>query len=87
MELRIITTAEAEARIGLVVPRHKRTAVERNKVKRRLREVLRLIRQATPLHGDAVVVAGPRAYSASFDDLREELSSIWQRAASQAVRA
>jgi ribonuclease P protein component len=57
--------------------------VERNKVKRRLREMLRVIHNSAPLAGDAIVVAGPRAYAASFDALRDELDVIWRRAASR----
>lgn len=86
LELRISRTADEGARIGIIVPRHKRTAVERNKVKRRLREMLRHIRVATPLQGEAIVVAGPRAYGASFETLRDELISLWTRAATQVER-
>jgi ribonuclease P protein component len=77
----VIRSEDQNSRTGFVVPKHHRTAVERNKVKRRLREVIRVVRAATPLKGDSVVVAGPRAYTASFDALQRELTTIWNRAA------
>jgi ribonuclease P protein component len=51
--------------------------VERNRLKRRLREIAR--REILPLIPnlavDLVVRAGPRAYEATFDMLRHELTS------------
>jgi ribonuclease P protein component len=69
----------------MVVPKYKRTGVERNRLKRRLREIARTrvlpgLRAAAtdPAATDAaavdvVVRALPPAYDAPFDRLREEL--------------
>jgi ribonuclease P protein component len=63
-------------RLGLVVPKHRHTIVERNRVKRRLREIgrievlPRLRSTGRPL--DVLVRARPEAYEASFDALRDE---------------
>jgi ribonuclease P protein component len=68
-------------RVGLVVPRHNHTAVERNKLKRRLREMIRLARADATPGGDTVIVAGPRAYNTSLEALKREFSALWRRAA------
>ncbi len=66
-------------RLAVVVPRHGRTIVERNRVRRRLREIAR--RDWLPeavsrgVEIDVVVRAGPDAYVASFDELRDSLCS------------
>ncbi|MGH7476730.1 MAG: ribonuclease P protein component [Longimicrobiales bacterium] len=66
------------SRGGWIVPRHRRNAVERNRLKRRLREILR--RDVLPrfddaaLHIDVLVRARPEAYDATFSALREELT-------------
>jgi ribonuclease P protein component len=60
--------------VGFIVPKHKQTSVERNRLKRRLREIAR--RQVLPALPplDLVVRARPEAYGASFDALAAELS-------------
>ena len=64
-------------RIGVVVPRHGRTIVERNRLERRLREVLRTgwlpDERVRPAPRDLLVRARDTAYERSFDDLRSEL--------------
>ena len=71
------TSPVAHPRVGLVVPKHRRNSVERNKLKRRLREVLRL--QVLPRLTDSgalidlLVRARKEAYDASFEQLHDEL--------------
>jgi ribonuclease P protein component len=75
------------ARAGVVVPKHGRTAVERNRVKRRLREVLRqevlprLDGAAIPL--DVMVRARREAYQAPYAALRNELTEWTDRRCSR----
>jgi ribonuclease P protein component len=63
-----------------VVPKHRQNVVERNKVKRRLREIGR--RDVLPrmrevgLGGDLLIRARREAYGASFQGLRRELIEI-----------
>ena len=62
------------SRLGVIVPRHQRTAVQRNLLRRRLREIGR--RTVLPcLAGatDLLVRARAGAYAASFETLRREL--------------
>lgn len=64
-------------RLGVVVPKHRHRIVERNQVKRRLREIgrtllLPALRDAgMPL--DVLVRARAEAYAAPFAELRDEL--------------
>jgi ribonuclease P protein component len=63
-------------RVGIIVPRYGRSAVARNTVKRRLRELARLellpaLLLRAPL--DVVVRAAPSAYAASYQLLRVAL--------------
>ena len=58
----------------MVVPRHAHTAVRRNQLRRRLREIGR--RHVLPVletPTDALVRARPAAYEAPFDRLRLEI--------------
>jgi ribonuclease P protein component len=67
-------------RLGLVIPKHKRSGVERNRLKRRLREIgrtellPRLRAAARP--ADLLVRARAEAYGASFEALRGELVQV-----------
>jgi ribonuclease P protein component len=57
------------SRAAVVVPRHGHTAVERNRLERRLREIIRLHWLPDSRPGDLVVRAGPGAYDSSFKEL------------------
>jgi len=73
----------SRSRVGLVVPRYGRLAVDRNRVKRRLREILRrevLPRLRSPERAaDVVVRARREAYGAAFAELRAELMEWLER--------
>ena len=68
---------ESFPRLGLVVPKHRHTIVERNLVKRRLREIGRVEilprLRAAERNLDVLIRARAEAYDASFGVLREEL--------------
>lgn len=61
-------------RIGLVVPRFKHSAVARNQVKRRLRELARVQLLPTAMPLDIVLRIRPEAYGASFDALTADIA-------------
>ena len=67
-------------RLGVLVPKHRHAVVERNLLKRRLREIGRT--QLLPALWkagrtmDVMVRARPEAYRASFADLRSELDQV-----------
>jgi len=71
IEVRYLASLLRHARVGVIVPKHSHSSVERNLVKRRLRELVR--RELLPFLPslDVVVRAAPSAYGASFDRLRD----------------
>ena len=69
-----------EARVGITVSRRVGNAVVRNRVRRRTREILRHHRALLCSGYDLVVVAFPRAATASFAVFSEELTCQLQRA-------
>lgn len=79
LEVRALASPLAFSRVGVIVPRHKQTAVARNRLKRRLRELVRLrllpALAATP-PVDVVVRAFPPAYTADFARLAGEMERV-----------
>ena len=59
-------------RLGLSVSKKVGTAVNRNKVRRRLKEVFRSSAAELPSDTDIVISARPAAAEASFEELNEE---------------
>jgi ribonuclease P protein component len=84
LEVRYLASPLDHARIGVIVPRYGHTAVERNVVKRRLRdlarrELLPALSAASALPGaalDVVIRATPGAYAASHATLRAALQKV-----------
>ena len=76
------------ARLGVVVPKHKRTIVQRNRLKRRLRELGRTVLLPglgnLPAAPDVLLRARPEAYTASFADLRDEVAALTEVLCSRA---
>jgi ribonuclease P protein component len=62
-----------QPRMGLVVPKFQASAVARNRLRRRLREIWRREIQPVQPAWDVVIKARREAYGASFDALRAEL--------------
>lgn len=71
----------AHPRVGIVVPKRRRVTADRNRLKRRLRELVRLhiLYALPPL--DLVIYARAEAYEASFQDLRQDVLRAVHRAA------
>lgn len=63
------------ARVGFAVSRQIRLAVERNRVRRRLREAYRATREAGPARAALVVIGRPAALTTAFGALQGELRS------------
>ena len=79
LELRVVASLLHHPRVGFVVPKHGRSIVQRNQLKRRLREIVRLdILKRIP-SVDMIVRARSEAYSASFASLERELNSGRER--------
>ena len=71
------------SRVGLVVPRYRHTAVDRNRLKRRLRELIRLellpMLAELPVPVDLVIRVVPPAYERDFDALRRQVRALGHR--------
>jgi ribonuclease P protein component len=70
-------------RMGLIVPKFQSSAVARNRLRRRLREIWRQELQPHQPAWDLVIKARREAYGASFSDLRAELLA-WQHSVARA---
>jgi ribonuclease P protein component len=71
-------------RLGISVPRRVGSAVERNRVRRRLREIFRRNRGLLAASADRLVVnARPSAAAASFRELSEDYRRALRRASTR----
>lgn len=79
LEVRTTASLHALSRVGLIVPRYRHSAVARNLVKRRLRELIRLEllpALATNMPRDLVIRALPVAYTRSWEALQREVQHL-----------
>lgn len=80
LDVFVSSSSSPQSRWGIIVPKHRRTIVERNRVKRRLREIGR--RDVLPrlreegLALDVLVRARSEAYAAGFGALKAELQAL-----------
>jgi ribonuclease P protein component len=78
LALRYLPT-DGPTRIGFSTPRTLGGAVERNRVRRRLRELLRARYGEMEIGWDLLLIARPAAARASFSELQEALGSLLRR--------
>jgi ribonuclease P protein component len=75
-------------RVGVIVPKYRHTVVERNLVRRRIREILRTEvmprLQGNGNNRDVLVRARREAYGASYAEFRDELLKWTERRCSPA---
>jgi ribonuclease P protein component len=82
LDVRVLASPLGVSRIGIVVPRHKHSAVDRNRLKRRLRELARiellpgLRARAAESSIDIAIRARREAYDADFAALRTDVLSV-----------
>jgi ribonuclease P protein component len=70
---------QTAARLGMAVSRKvSKRAVERNRIRRQIRETFRLIRAQLP-NIDLLIVARTSATTLANPALREDLATLWQR--------
>ena len=80
LDVFFLSSSEQAPRVGIVVPKHHRRVVDRNRLKRRLREICR--RELLPrfreegLHLDLLIRARREAYEASFRQLKRGLLEV-----------
>ncbi|HWC65683.1 MAG TPA: ribonuclease P protein component [Thermoanaerobaculia bacterium] len=73
-----LDNALGRSRWGLSVPKKVGSAVVRNRVKRRLREIVRRTRGPSPAR-DLCILARPGASEASIEELSRELDALSRR--------
>ena len=78
LEARASASLSLYPRVGIVVPKHRRKIVDRNRVKRRLREIVRtgLLPELSGV--DLLIRAKPEAYGSSFEQLSGDVRAIGQ---------
>jgi ribonuclease P protein component len=77
-----VAPGEGPSQVGIVVPKHRHGSVERNRVKRRLRELARLRLLPVVPSGRVLLRARPEAYTATFAALALDV----ERAAREVAR-
>jgi ribonuclease P protein component len=78
LEARALASLLLYPRVGVVVPKHRQKIVDRNRVKRRLRELVR-VELLPALQGvDLLIRAKPEAYASSFEQLAGDVAVIGQ---------
>jgi ribonuclease P protein component len=77
--LRSMRRESPGTRIGLSTPRTLGGAVQRNRVRRRLRDLLRQQLDAKGSGWDLLLIARPEAGRATYAELREALRSLLER--------
>jgi len=74
--LRTLRTDRTETRVGLSTPRSLGGAVQRNRVRRRLRELVRERHGSIGAGWDLLIIARPEAAQTSHAELRAALGSL-----------
>lgn len=73
LELRAIASLLRHGRVGIIVPKFTHSSVDRNRLKRRLREIVRSALLPSLPTLDIVIRARADAYGVSMAELRAEL--------------
>lgn len=82
LDVRALASPLAHSRVGVVVPRYRHSAVDRNRLKRRLRELVRV--ELLPAlndraSSDIAIRARHESYAAEFAALRADIVSVADR--------
>jgi ribonuclease P protein component len=82
LDVRALASPLAHSRVGVVVPRHRHSAVDRNRLKRRLRELVRV--ELLPAlsdrpSSDIAIRARRESYAAEFAALRADIASVLEQ--------
>jgi ribonuclease P protein component len=81
LEARASASLFLHPRVGIVVPKHRHKVVARNRVKRRLRELVRISLLPTLGRIDLLIRAKPEAYASTFGELSADVAQIGEWAA------
>ena len=76
LEARASASLFLHPRVGIVVPKHRHKVVARNRVKRRLRELVRTSLLPSLGRIDLLIRAKPEAYGSTFRELTADVAQI-----------
>lgn len=85
LDLRRMDNSANVVRVAVIVAKFGYTAVERNKLKRRLRELVRMRMLPVIAPMDLLVRARREAYGATFETLRDDVTDVAKRLAPTAA--
>jgi len=90
LDVRVLASPLRFPRVGIVVPLHRQTAADRNRLKRRLRELTRLtllpaLRDRAAV--DMTIRARAEAYAADFEALSSDVRDVRARVTADAAGA
>jgi ribonuclease P protein component len=77
-EVRASESLFSHGRIGVIVPKFGKTIVERNRLRRQLREIARTVMLPAIGKRDVLIKALASAYGSEFSSLRDELTRTAQ---------
>ncbi len=72
----LLPSVQTGVRVGLIVAKHRQSAVNRNRLKRRLRELVRHQLLPLSISVDLVIRSRPESYAASFDALYADMMTV-----------
>lgn len=87
MDVRAVASLRPFARVGFVIPKYKQSGVDRNRLKRRLRELVRIELLPTLKPSDVVLRVTPAAYTRDFEALQLEVRQLARSLATLALPA
>jgi ribonuclease P protein component len=85
LDVRVAASPFAYARVGIIVPKYKRSIVERNQLRRRLRELVRTKMLPVIPPCDVYIRSLPHAYGIPFGMLAIDVQRIIDRVGHQSV--
>lgn len=87
LELRVAPSPLSCARVGFIIPKHGQNSVARNRLKRRLRELVRVTVLPSLVPQDLVIRTLPGAYAMSWTALSRDVASLVKRLPTLPARA
>jgi ribonuclease P protein component len=78
-DVRVDASLLRASRVGFVVPKHGRSSVDRNRLRRRLSEIVRLALLPHLVAADVLIRVRREAYDASFAELEDDVRVIRRR--------
>jgi len=75
-EVRILASPLVHPRVGFVIPKHNQSSVQRNALKRKLREIVRVEILTVLPAVDVVIKSRPDAYRADFKAIASDLQRM-----------